>query len=766
MPIILTSSARDTHGRDYKVDIYDRDGAASTEEYIMASVPHLTPSGPSKTFDHVIITRSAHMTIDISGPGPSLNFVSALINTNDESRFWVRIYINTFLEYVGFIQVDQHRKPITSNGSFTFSFTATDRLNTLVNYPYDAEYGFEGDQKLRTLLQKVLDSAGISEMYSVGEPILSIAHQYYEAQMPAATGDPFDLIYLNRAHFSKKLRDTEELTVVTDILDGGLEFDSAKRVLETVSCQEVIDTLVGASHSFIMQYRGYYVVFYKGLYLLNINTPQYRYDKEGNQVSAGKILADIEIGSKLANDTGTYLLSGAFYSYLGALKDVVVRYAIESRNNLISGHEWHTYDQEADTFEEVSNEGNAEILGSLPINIKIEGGSIFSKINIRLKFGVTLKIGSYYLTRSATITSSAVEYGILEWSQTPGTLDFITDVLQSSATGLSFINSIPLQIIEWETTDLPIPESGLLEMRVQLIDVLNIRGISISGSSFSPPDTVFGSYTIYWITENNYVRVTADDPEQNKQALDFIDYTTTINDSNSQTFTKEIKIGDDPQSQSFSRLRVWNGTEVVDSKSGWYMPQYPTQKAWGELLSWDIARFRNGSIHVLNGTVRVTGFLLDHFYRIAFDNMTFIMGQCRHNGKTNEYTGQFLQVRTDPTGLSSLIKKKKANSTISQTPTTALPPPSINGPRSQIVSSNTNFLDITVTDLPNPDDYNETEVNTIMRGTRWGNILMHYRATPNAAGEYSIDVSGENNRLVLYAETFHLPTDEFFVVVN
>jgi len=769
MSIILTGSCNDTSGRTYKVDIYDRDASPAADEILLASVPSITGSGPSKSFNAVVISKTATWKVDVNPDVtaqyvPLNSFIAALKVTNDEQRFHCRIYIDTFLEFVGYIQTDQLVIPITSNGAYTLTLTASDRLNLASNFDYDAVYAFEGDQKLRDLLLKVLESMGLFEIYADGEPILSIAHQYYENQMPNDTSDPFDMWYLNRAHFSKKLTEEEELTAVGDIFDG-LGFETAKRILETVDCQKVLDTIVGDTHCFIMQDEGYYKVFYKGIYLLADTVPQYRYDRTGALLSSGKIMADITIGSKLSNDTGNYLIDNAKYTFLGPLKEVIIRYNVASRNNLITGHEWHTYDQTLETFGEVSNAGSAILYGSLPVELKLEGGDIFTKIYVRLKLGVTVKIGTYYLIRSATITNGAVDYGNLSWSLTAGTVDFITEVFNSTITGLSFLDDLPRQEITFETVDLPIPESGELSVKVELLDLLSVGGISLSGI-FTAPDEITGGYQLYWRATDNYMRVVAEDPEQNIQALDYIDYTTTINSNNSETYKREINTGDDPNSQNYSRWRVYNGTDIVDSNEEWYTPAHVTLKPYGELLSWDIARFRNGTIHVLSGTVHSNYRKITPFNRLTFDSKTFVQTQARHIGHMNDYTGHFLQVNVDATGLSTLIKRKKKAAEPVRDPTYN-PAAVTSGPVAEIVTGVTGVnVDVTVADLPDPDEFDETEINLIMQGTRWNNVIMHYRATPAGPGEYSIDLSGSNNRMVLHADSAHTTSDEFFIVIN
>ncbi len=767
MPIILTGQAKDTHGQLYKIDIYDRDGAASSDEFNFGERPSLSWTGQSNSFNTVVISRSAEMYMDVIEPGPELNFIAALKNNNDEKRFWVRLYIDSDLEFVGYIQTDQLSIPITSNGQYTFTFQATDRLNALSNFPYDEAYAFEGDKKLRELLTKVLESIGVTDIYSSGEPILSIAHQYYEGGMDAGSGDPYDKIYLNRAHFSRQLSEEEEITVVGDSF-GSLEFTTPKRVLETVDCQVVINALVGDFHAFILQHEGYYKVMYRGVFLLAESTGQYRYDKNDNFLSSGKIMSDITIGSpNHVSETDHYLHDGGKYGFIGPLKEVVIRYASESRNNLVRGHQWHTYDQTLETFDQVSNAGDATLYGSLKLHVKLPGGDIFTHINIRLKLGVTVKIGTYFLTRTATVTNGVVEYGDLVWSQTSGVVEYISEIVRSSPTGLSFINQRPVEEITFETVDLPIPESGVLSVAVETNDVLTAGGAHLA--AFTAPDEIAGGYTLYWIARENFIRVIAEDAEQNPQALDYIDYTTPINANNSEKYFREIRIGDDALSQSFSRLRVWDGTEVIDADEGWYMPSHGTQKPFGELLSWDIARFRNVAKHVLKGRVMSKRNKITPLARILFDSKNFVMLTSNHDGRSNLWTGQYAEVNVNETGLSTLIKKKKIVTPRSDPADTALLPETglTGGPRAEIVTGvSDQYVNVTVANLPDPADYSEAEINNIMSGTRWRHVLLHFKANPTKPGQYDIDISGSNNRLVLWANTLHKTTDEFFIRIS
>ena len=585
----------------YKVEILDTTSAIDSE--IDFKVQSLTMAGTPDESDHrcTIINTKCNVSMIVQTSGVE-DFIENL-GTSDEGRYWLRVYRNAGIFFVG---------AITTSGAYiedldfpyVFKFTAVDALTRLKNDDFDAAsvqttYGASA----LNYINAIFDSTGLDEFFST-EPFIEFYGGWRSDSAVNQTDNPFDHYGWYRTAFDK--------------LDGD-EVKPSKTI-------DVLKLLLTAMHSRIYWNNGTYIVEQWPYRAENTTLTRFKYDVSFTLISK-------DTGVVYLNTTfdGVTLdrLRGGRQSFLPPLKYVEVEYEHDPVDDYYVRDDNYTVGATL-TTDDVTILNNDQ-------KLKVEFETQINNLNWdqtgvgrkRPIIRLTVKLGTKYLKKVQTGGSIASPtFSALTWETSLSYFEYcplLLDRHKDLVEGYSFVT-------EELVNDFTLNSQYTLEVSFISLQYLDEN---------MDRQSILGEYTL----SNNKLMVYPTDANSTVNEKTKTIYRATGSSANTQSYQIKMPIGEGPKDTSSTGVRVkapiWT----------------PNVEDWGDndenllqLLANSHIAFRKLPCRKLTNWTWLKSYWTPGLV-IDFDSRLWAVLQYSYDVNSEEIKGSWIEIDYDDTGL-------------------------------------------------------------------------------------------------------------------
>ena len=521
-------------GDEYRVDIIDDNFVGTSSEFILVDF-ELDWKGQQNDRSN-FMTGSSCTVITQSTTSSNLDTLVSDILDAEEGQFTVAIYKKQGsgggsykLWWWGLILNDLSQGADETPTSYTI--TATDGLGILKGVPYENSGLHFISKTAAETLMTALQFIPYNSFFASSDTFLHTRVDWFEANMITTSDDPLNLTQIPSSAFYSM--DSS----------GNYSFDS---------CYEVIETICNLFKARLFFANGVWR-FYQIYDLENeSNFNQYRYYFDQTQHSGTQ---NLQVRQTLTGgfSGGTRLATQTFESF-APLREVQQTFVHDSSDNVIKGV---TFNQSPPltqlTTSAVSslNDAVLSFSGSLQTLLQDTTGSPYTPTVVYVKVRMTLRLSSsYYLIRPINNQVQNSDYTGLAWSfSTSGPTDYVEFITVQNVNQFGGI-SIPINF-----TTPALPTSGNLFMRIEIEYVQDLQQNDISAN-----------YATQAILQSPYLEYIQGDAE-NERIYKTLNSTTAFF-SDVLEFP-ELKTADRINSTTAHALKVFDGTDFIDSTADW-----------------------------------------------------------------------------------------------------------------------------------------------------------------------------------------------------
>ena len=519
-------------GDEYRVDIIDDNFVGTSSEFILVDF-ELDWKGQQNDRSN-FMTGSSCTVITQSTTSSNLDTLVSDILDAEEGQFTVAIYKKQGsgggsykLWWWGLILNDLSQGADETPTSYTI--TATDGLGILKGVPYEnSGLPFISKTAAETLMT-ALQFIPYNSFFASSDTFLHTRVDWFEANMITTSDDPLNLTQIPSSAF------------YSIDSSGNYTFDS---------CYEVIETICNLFKARLFFANGVWR-FYQIYDLENeSNFNQYRYYFDQTQHSGTQ---NLQLRQTLTGgfSGGTRLATQTFESF-APLREVKQIFIHDSSDNIIKGV---TFNQSTPltqlTTSSVSSLNDAVLSFSGSLQTLLQDTASVCPLVVYVKVRMTLRLSSsYYLIRPISNQVQNSDYTGLAWSfSTSGPTDYVEFITVQNVNQFGGI-SIPINF-----TTPALPTSGNLFMRIEIEYVQDLQQNDISAN-----------YATQAILQSPYLEYIQGDAE-NERIYKTLNSTTAFF-SDVLEFT-ELKTADRINSTTAHALKVFDGTDFIDSTADW-----------------------------------------------------------------------------------------------------------------------------------------------------------------------------------------------------
>ena len=537
----LQNTIYDANGQDWTIIIDDADYTGSAFDIDITAAKIQWQASSSERFAPVV-PSVADIGFRVNGAIENA-FVTDYIAAS-EQRFKLIIYKGVNVFWVGNIQTDNVRKE-DKEYPYIFTIRAADGLALLKDIEYnDDGTPYEGTQTLAEHLANALSKAGTSAFLS---PLLAVKINWYSDRFTTDT-DVFDFTSLDHRRFIQvDTTGTKTYNNCYDVIESICEAFGA-RIMMTDGCFRIVQ---------LNEYEGGSLDF---LHYDSTGSPS------GSQSSASYRLTD---------GTDVVRIGGGSFQYYPALRKTEVRFTHFQAQSIIPPNGLSTVIFNVDNID--SNAGTNKLL----IQSEYQAQTTFATgyISNRIKFGIKVKVGSLYLSRTATLTGpKSVTYGDAVWTNVESFIEFYSVLLTEGSNNIYTSTQTFLSPY--------IPEDGALEISGGLLDVVDING-----------NTLIGDYSSNLDFYNSYVEVVVEGTISERQNETVYTAENFAND-NSRTVEKKVEIGQAPSFNALGALQVYSGINYFNP-AGWAVGATGVDVPLGKLLANEILKTQATPVQII-----------------------------------------------------------------------------------------------------------------------------------------------------------------------
>jgi len=621
MAVRLTSTFYDINERQFRVDIYDNDFVGDPTEFRMDNCRLIYGASDPDDINSAIVGSRAEIGMYVHFEDTVLPTFIDDYSNGQEDRFFVEIYNITSSRVVwrGIMTPDFAGETDTAP-LYTFNISAVCGLATLKKIPYhDGTAVYEGIERITKHLTIALSEIIHTDIFwDASDVFIKTAVDCWEEDMDSgATDDPLYQAALDHSAFWDYKT------------SGNVDKD-------VLSCYTVLEKILDVFNARIFQNEG---VWWIEQIPYRESSPYYsrHYSKSG-----GYLTNAIESGANVINQTTTGAkLATVNYDFMPALKNADITYAVKMRRNYIAGTSANpNFNQEIST-----NGGTATMRLRFTLNYTIVDAGLGAPAGAVYYIAplVTLKIGSYYLTRPYTIQNYTAVIGPLTWTTTFGAGVYIPIQVGQIPAGTDGVSgSVTIELI---TPVLPASgSSNLFDMPTDTCEMRKFNGTLVDDSLFLKTLQIVDQYLE--IYDQGTPSVNED------QFL----YRATNDNGASERYEKEVIIGTAGFANSVGRLKVWDGAEWADG-GFWGQGIDTRDKAIGSILALHIANARGVPIRRLNGAL--TGNFRIHHLLNTSEGRKWMMSSCSWDIPLNSIQGTWFELTYGVDGVSNTPVKIK-----------------------------------------------------------------------------------------------------------
>jgi hypothetical protein len=340
------------------------------------------------------------------------------------------------------------------------------------------------------------------------------------------------------------------------------------------------------------------------------------------------------------------------WKYYTPLKTVRVNYNHYSGQNLAPDWSWnegYTTVETYSTIDYVSGTARLRVMGSLSYRVDYSSGFDYSFV----KFRVRIKVGTYYLKRTATFGAAGYAYGQLQWTTDSGAYyEFY---------GSSTITTDNAQYQQgFDITTPVLPASGDLDMKFEFVELVKWTGIVV-GSGYTEYHT-FGAVHVE-VIQSGVIQ------DQYNQTNYIVANPTT---GNSEVQEIDLLFGTGPTSNAIGHLESFDGLSWVLA-GNWRYGTSGTFRQHGQLLAEEVLGAQ--AIPVPRFLAQMRGVYEAHYrmQHISTDYYIFLGGS--FDVSRDEWDGEWFLISRDTTGLVPSITQTHTPVVRNNLGPDGLPPP-------------------------------------------------------------------------------------------
>ena len=593
----------------YTVTIDDSSYVGSVIDFNLTSL-RLKYSGETNELTNPILTSSLEMGIRVENSDIN-SFLTDLIGASEE-RFRVKVDKDDSLFWVGHILLDisgVEDAPVHSNSAPILNLTATDGLGRLKDLDYnDAGSDYTGKERFTEHIFNILDKLNLDDFWGTDDEYLYTVNLWYETQQ---TYSVFDDPFYNARFDHKAL----------------ISVDS-KGTKKYKTCFEVLEEICRNWKARFMLSGGRYRLVQVNEHRKTTFNAIHRYKKAGTAFST-----DLTgTGYVKTLDTDINKIKGGTRLWFPPLDKVEITYKHFSTINHIPGEgfsqSFASGDLATETFPTItltdidSNSNEARFL--VTFNISYSADFTTGDPNLLYKFKFRVKVGTYYLKRTASISSNGtITTSAVSWTTSSSDYyEFFSNVMIAD-------NYTYITAVEFITP--PLEEDGSGEVKLIMTDILNPDGT-----------TNTDNFTVNFAFLDPYMEVLEDGNIEDRS--NYTVFTSTNNNSNNiAKYEKEVSLGDGPGPNTFGHIEVWDGSFWRIS-GAWKRQNTGTYVAFTQLLADEIMAARYAAVERNLGTF--TGDMAAHS-TISKGGIIFMLGAGTLDLRQDEFDGEWWQMGVD-----------------------------------------------------------------------------------------------------------------------
>lgn len=529
-----------------------------------------------------------------------------------EERFRVKIEKNDALYWAGHIILDLaafEDAPVDADAPPTFSITATDGLGRLNDIEYNnAGTEYTGKETFKDHIFNVLGKLNLDDFWGTTDDYFYSICYWFETNQTAAAADDA----LVNARFDHK--------ALIKIDDTGSKiftssYEVLKRICETWGARFMLSN---------GKYRLTQINEHENATYSVIN----RYQKDG---TAKADLTTVNHTKTLDTDIIKY--KGGQRLYYPGLKEVCVNYKHFSTQNFIPGsgfsRTFASGDLATTTTPTISvsdiddNSNTAKILVTFGLSYSANytsGGP-----NLIYKFKLRVKVGSYYLKRTASIASNgAIILGNQSWETTASDYEFFSAAM---------IANDYTYVMQANVISPDLEGSGDMEVKLSMSDILNPDG-----------STNTDNFTVFFSMTNPYLEVLEEGTIEDRSNVTKFK-TSNDNANNSAIHRVETLFGDGPGPNSFGHIEAYYSSNWHVS-DGWKRLGASTYIKFSQLLANEILAGQYKPVEKNTGTFEGD---YEAYEVISKGSVRFILGGGTFDAQKDTWNGEWFEVGADDT---------------------------------------------------------------------------------------------------------------------
>ncbi len=577
MAVVLKATGlKDFYGKSYTVEIIDNEVSEGTGAEIQVSADGLRIDYQGSTDDphSRIVTSTASVTFMIKDP-VTHEFILERLILAKEGELFMKIYTASVLDWAGPIIADRVSWE-DQHYPYPLTISANDGIGNLRGFKYQSPYGTlpYSLYAWRRVMNHISDIVGLlqyDDLYGSNVAVQVVAW-WYEDSMPNTGGNPLDMAYINFWPFTEEkglnqyeyMSAYDALHMICLAFNARFYYANGKYTFEQINArsQEVNDV-------FWYLYDGTYL----GSFLLSNN--QAIDNIQLSKETAGTFtllppVKEIRLKYKFKMDANYLQYLQEEYSHLGFGENTLA-----------------TIDQ--DPLEDI----RILILGKLKWEL-IRGNAfdIQSLPTWKLRFAMVVRVGNKWLRRQKVNNDFySQEWENPTWVDTPDVYYFETDVFYSDFSIYVWQNDISI-------ITPPIESSGDLIFNFYFFKIYKP---DVNNAFEEEVDPGFLDFQVYWWLYNPFLGTTLANGDP--YILTESNYVFEGQGKNTRVVDLTITMGDGPNATNPRRIRIHNGSELVESTQTWSPKLYTVGVSIQRLLLLEMAQLLDKPLKIMNSNI-------------------------------------------------------------------------------------------------------------------------------------------------------------------
>lgn len=597
----------------WRVEIHDTDFSATPLPFLLrGSGFQLSYDGADNPFTAILPSK---VILPIVVQDNSLDsFISDIISAQ-EDRFFVVIRKGNSenLYWTGRILIEQFQRENRPH-PFIFKVAAIDGLALLKDIDYNnngVPYFFH--ESIKEQLFKALDKIGLNHLYGTADTFLttSVAWQAV-GQVLTSSEDAIIKTKANHDAFWKRS------------IKGEYTYKSSFDVLQEFC------TLFAAR---LFQAEGEFRFVQVGQHG-SIQFQEISYNATGGFLQAANAI----IRTKSFNTSNNIKLGGGIFRYLPAITTASNNYIHRGSNNYIAGVKWAHNIKDTYSLGDIETEGNVNDKLLVKMTLEWDSFDINSIEKPYLhRWKIILKVGDFYLKRTATISTYNLSYTTAEFTETPSYYEIVSRYIDPVERGNSGVIDISFKTPQ-------LRGAGVGSIQLDTFGSFNMGGDSIVMNL---------NYNAY----NSSVELLREGNTTDREEARFYEL---LNEDTGNSFKIELNtlLGDGPTAQSVGRLKIDTGVGLYANSEGWNTNNGNEQELIQKLVLLEIMKVRKKPITLFENQIQSS--IYSPAFALNYDDFTWVFLSGTLNSNTDTWAGTWFNLSSFVGGVAFVPDKQIA----------------------------------------------------------------------------------------------------------